>query len=161
MSGISVWITTILAVVIIGVIVDLLLSGNRMHKFIRGIFGIITIFVIAMPLPSLIKNGFNWKFDWGGSINIDQGFLDAVEQRQIKILEQGTENMLKSNNVLGAIVSIKGKIEKLKIQIEQVTVNLTDAVINNDNSNINSSEFVTSLVSKGLNIERSMIIIIG
>ena len=161
MQGLSTWISSIMAVAIIGVVADLLLSGNRMHKFVRGIFGVITLFVIAAPLPSLISSGFKWNFDWGGSINIDQGFLDSVQKKQIKILENGVQQLLKRNGIEGAIVSIRGTVDKLEIKVLSVTINLMDSVITNNNPHINIHEVVRELVSEALVVDRSIIVLIG
>jgi hypothetical protein len=131
-----------------------------MHKFIRGVFGVITIFVIAAPLPGLIQNGFNFDFDWGDSVNIDQGYLDAIKQQQLRILEKGTEKMLKKKGVSGIKLTIKGNIEKMVVEIERVEINMSKVVITPDNPNINKNELVIGLVMEGLKIERNIIFIV-
>jgi preprotein translocase subunit SecF len=160
MSGLSVWIGTILAVAIIGVVADLVLSGNRMHKFVRGIFGIITIFVIAAPLPSIIKGGFKWDFDWGGSTTIDQNWLDQVQQRQLQLMQDGVQQLLHRNGIQGARVTIDGKVDNLQIHINTVTVDLTQATIDQGNSHKDINEIVVSTVSQALNIDQSLILIL-
>jgi len=161
MAGLSTWIASILAVAIIGVLADLLLSGNRMHKFVRGIFGVVTLFVIAAPLPNLIKTGFKWNFDWGGSVNIDQGFLDSIHKKQIKILEDGTEQLIARNGIEGAIVTIQGTVDKLEVKISSITINLMDVVYTGNNQHIDIVELVSDIVSKGLDIDKSIIIFVG
>ncbi|MCL1954261.1 MAG: stage III sporulation protein AF [Firmicutes bacterium] len=160
MQGLSLWISSILAVAIIGVIADLILSGNRMHKFVRGIFGVVMLFVISAPLPSLICSGFKWDFDWGGSVEIDQGWLDQVQKKQMKILEDGTVQLLARNGIDKAKVTIQGTVDNLIVNITQVTVNLLDAVINNNNPHIDIKEVVLEIVTSGLNVDQSIVVII-
>jgi len=57
------WVIGILAVVILGVVVDLLLSEHKMGKYVKSVFAAVTILVIILPLPSLLRNGFD--FDGG------------------------------------------------------------------------------------------------
>jgi hypothetical protein len=161
MQGISTWITTILAVVVIGVVVDLLLNGNRMHKFVRGIFGIITLFVIAAPVPALIASGFEWDFDFGGSVTMDQEFLDSINRRKLAVLERGAQDLLSREGVSDATVRITATIDGLIVEIARVEVNIVNAIIRPDIANINKHEHVVGVVSRGLNIEAGLVSVIG
>jgi len=159
MSGISVWITSILAVVVIGVVADLLLHGNRMHKFIRGVFGFVTLFIIVSPLPSLIKNGFDFDnmFDFGGSFELDQGYLDIINARKIRLLEQGVEDLLETKGVLDAKVKLTATVDGVEIKVSQASVDLSNSVINGNLDNINKYDFVISAVAQALNIDKSQV----
>lgn len=161
-TGISVWITSILSVVVIGVVADLLLHGNRMHKFIRGVFGFVTLFIIVAPLPSLVQNGFKIDnmFDVGGSFELDQNYLDIINARKIRLLEKGVEDYLTTRGVSGTKVEISAEVEGVTITPKMVKVDMSNTNLGGNDSD-NKNEFVANLVSQSLGIERSQVTVFG
>ena len=57
MSSVGAWILSILGIVVIGAVIDLVLPSGRMNKYVKSIFSAVTILVIILPLPNLVKNG--------------------------------------------------------------------------------------------------------
>jgi len=161
MSGISIWITSILAVVIIGVVVDLLMHNSRMHKFIRGVFGFITLFIIVSPIPNLIKTGFDFDniFDFGGSFTLDQNYLDIINARKIRLLEQGVEDLLTTKGVSGATVKLNATVDGVEITVQDATVDITNASINSDIGN--KPDYITKIVADALQIDFAQVRIVG
>lgn len=50
----SAWILSIVGVAAITLIVDILLPEGETAKYIKSVFGILTVFIIAMPLPGIL-----------------------------------------------------------------------------------------------------------
>ena len=89
MKFVSAWVMSILGIVIIGTIVDLLLSKSRLKNFIRSIFATVCILVIITPLPSIVKNGFDMDFsDLVGDIQIDDDFVGFSEHQRLLLLKK-------------------------------------------------------------------------
>ena len=58
------WLSSIVGIVIVGVVVDLLTQGRRMGNFVRSIYAFVVLFVIVSPLPDLLKKDWGtWKID--------------------------------------------------------------------------------------------------
>ena len=154
MSGLPIWITSILAVVVIGVVVDLLMHGNRMHRFIRGVFGFVTLFIIVSPIPNLIKTGFDFDniFDFGGSFELDQNYLNIINARKIRLLEQGVEDLLTTKGIAKTKVKITAQVNGAEITVQDATISISDdSFNNNDKENIILS--ITNIVAESLRIE--------
>lgn len=73
---------SIVGVVAIGVLLDILLPSGEINKYIKGVFGIVVVFVIIIPLPKLVKGDFIDFFDATQEIKIDEGYYsDSLKRR--------------------------------------------------------------------------------
>ena len=163
MSAVSKWILGIFAVIIIGVTVDLLFSGSRMSKLVRCVTATVTLLVIVMPLPSLIRGGFGTE---GGGLfeyspQLDQGYLDYVTEKKMNVLADGAENMLADEGISGAEITITSISDGEEINIVQVVINLSNSVIDEKLEHINKNELAAEKTSAYLNVDKSRISVYG
>lgn len=163
MNMFAAWILSILAIVVVGTIVDLLMSNSKMHKFIRSIFATITVLVIITPLPSLIKNGFKPDGDFilGGDIKLDESYLNYINKNKIKKMETATIAAFEKDGLQFVQVAITANFDKNEINIVQVIINLEKLVIDKKYEHINKYELVKELVRKYLLVKEDKIIING
>lgn len=84
------WLLSIVGVIAIGVLLDILMPEGETNKYIKGIFSIVVVLVIVAPLPKLIKSDFNIEqiFAGTGNYEIDESFLDSVNNDKKKVLEK-------------------------------------------------------------------------
>ncbi len=153
------WIMSILAVVALGFISDLVLSGKRMGKFVNAIFASLTILIVVAPIPNMIKNGIggdNILFVPG--IEVDESYLEYASRLKVSALERGVENALAKEGYRNAQVEIKGDFSD-KIDIKSVTVNLSKLVIDDKVVHINKYETITRFVSGYLDVDKGVIMI--
>lgn len=87
---------SIVGVVAIGVLLDILLPSGEINKYIKGVFGIVVVFVIIIPLPKLVKGDFLNFFDASQEIEIDEGYYSDALKRRNEEREKATLNYLKT-----------------------------------------------------------------
>ena len=76
MSAVGAWILSILGIVVIGAVIDLVLPSGRMNKYVKSIFSAVTILVIILPLPNLVKNGCGADgFIFDKDIELNENYL--------------------------------------------------------------------------------------
>ncbi len=149
MKFVSAWVMSILGIVIIGTIVDLLLSKSRLKNFIRSIFATVCILVIITPLPSIVKNGFDMDFsDLVGDIQIDDDFVGFSERQKVIALEKAIESAFDEEGISKLSVKADVVFESGNFTVKRITVDLTDSVINENLANINKYEFIKERVKK-------------
>lgn len=90
------WLMSIVGVVAIGVLLDILLPSGEINKYIKGVFGIVVVFVIIIPLPKLVKGDFLNFFDASQEIEIDEGYYSDALKRRNEEREKATFNYLKA-----------------------------------------------------------------
>lgn len=157
---ISAWILSILGIVIVGALVDLLLPSGRMNKYVKSVVAAITVLIIVLPLPGLIKN--NFKFDGGimkDDTKLDESFIDYVTRAKLSYLESGLIEALNKEGIRGVTAVIKGDFKDNKINIKSVTINLQNVVIDDDLQHINKYELLEKMVTKFLNVDKGVVII--
>ena len=57
--NLSAWVLSIVGIVVLTLMVDIIIPEGKTGKYIKGVFAMLTVFVIAMPLPKI----FNSEFD--------------------------------------------------------------------------------------------------
>ena len=78
------WIMKIIGLGALGVLLDVVLPEGETNKYIKGIFGIITVFVLFSPLPKLINADIkvdNLTFD-SQSVEIDDNYTYYVYSKR-------------------------------------------------------------------------------
>lgn len=153
------WVMSILAVVALGFVSDLLLSGKRMGRFVSAIFATLTILIIVAPLPNIIKNGIaadNILFV--EDIETDESYIDYVSGLRTSVLERGVSEMLAEKGYKFVEIEIKGEFND-EIKIERVVINLSKLVMDEKVVHINKYEAITKLVCGYLGVDKGVVTI--
>ena len=152
------WVMSILAVVILSIVADLLLSGKRMGKFVRGVFASLTILIIVAPLPSF----FSGDYGLGDALVVDKQtdevFLDYANSLKVSALNNATEDKLDAEGYKGAEVDITCEWGT-EIKITEVTVNLHNLVMDEKVVHINKYSAITGIVSEYLGVDKGLVVI--
>lgn len=161
MSTISEWLMAILAVVLLGVVVDLILPNSTLSKYIKSTLATVTILVIILPLPSLINSGFDWESDLFSSseITLDQDFLDYATEIKVSYLESGLISQLSDDGYDGLDINISAHSESGEIIVDYVYINVDNLVLELENEHIDKYEQVIELVCSYLEIESSKVVL--
>jgi len=78
------WLSSIVGIVIVGVVVDLLTQGRRMGNFVRSIYAFVVLFVIVSPLPDLLKKDWGtWKIDNLVNMELVDKLTDESKQMSV------------------------------------------------------------------------------
>ena len=77
----SIWITSIVGVVTLGVLLDIIVPEGEINKYIKAVFALVTVLVIVAPLPRLIEADFDIGnlFNEPGEMQTDESFLQQVD----------------------------------------------------------------------------------
>ncbi|MCL2062571.1 MAG: stage III sporulation protein AF [Firmicutes bacterium] len=161
MGAVTGWLIGILSIVILGTVVDILLSQSKTGKFVRSVFAAVTVLVIILPLPSIIKNGFNFdsSFIIQDELELDESYLAFAERVKLRSLASGVEAQLSADGFQNTSVSIEGDARGNEIKIQLVRVNLQNVVIDENKRHINKYEEIPRLVAGYLDIGRGQVIV--
>ena len=160
MSFVSSWILSIVGVVVVGVIIDLIMSDGQMSKYIKGIVAIVTVLVIVLPLPKLANQEIS--FDFNTNIAIDSELIYTINENKVEQLNDILEKKLDENGYGNIEVSINADLYSYDLKIEKVFVDLSQAVINEEITNIDKyTTDIKSIVKEVLKVEEDDILIDG
>lgn len=160
MSGLSVYLLSIVGVVIISVVLDLIIPSGQISKYIKGIMSLVIIFVIASPLPNLVKNGFNFSM-WNSNAELDEGYLETVKNQYVRTLEEQLENQLKQEGITGAVINVWGDLENGKIKITYIFVEMKNVVLSDKKAHIDKYEAIKSVLINYTGIGEEQVVFDG
>ena len=130
------WLLKITGVIALSTLSSLLIPNGQTKKYVKGIFALITLFVLVSPLPKLLKSdfsGFPNAFDTVSELEIDETFLYGVATNAYKTQERNIEKFLKEKGI-EAKVKFVVKSETSS-EIDYVNVILSDMSFERDKSN--------------------------
>lgn len=130
------WLLKITGVIALSTLSSLLIPNGQTKKYVKGIFALITLFVLVSPLPKLLKSdfsGFPNAFDTATELEIDETFLYGVATNAHKTQERNIEKFLKEKGI-EAKVKFVVKSETSS-EIDYVNVILSDKSFERDKSN--------------------------
>lgn len=89
----SAWITSIVGVICLGILLEIVLPQGKSAKYVKGAFSLLIIFVIAAPLPKLLKS--DWKLDLDGSaFKVDDAFVEETKDLYADGVQKDIEDYL-------------------------------------------------------------------
>lgn len=165
MEKLNAWILSIAGVALLGVLLDLIVAEGKTQKYIRSIFGIISVVVIAAPLASLVNGG--WEIDFGkdnaipAGPQIDSNYLASIYKNKVGLMESGLEKYLAENGYEKATVSITVDSYTEKMRITAVSIGLKNAVISESKKHIDKYTEVGRLAKAYLNVEKEVVFCSG
>ena len=152
------WLLSVAGIVIIGALVEVLLTDSPMSKFIRGIFGFFVLLVIAQPLPNLLKNGVEAV---GGSIELDTQLLQTINTQTASAFQTNTQNALEIAGFENIIVTIDYDKSAASFKIDRVFVNAFGVVLTRQIAGIDIEKEVTKIVCTVCNIDNGRVVYVG
>ena len=159
MEGISIYLLSIVGVVMLFVVIELVLPEGQLAKYVKSIMSVVLIFVIASPLPSLLKNGINFSFDTSADLN--ESYLETVQSQSLRALENSLTEDLEENGILNAEVQVWGELENGAIKISYIFVEMGNVVLTGDMAHINKNEAVINVLIDKTNIKEEQIVLNG
>lgn len=128
--NLSAWVLSIVGIVVLTLMVDIIIPEGKTGKYIKGVFAMLTVFVIAMPLPKI----FNSEFD------LEEFCSKTHRRRQITMCWKiyiicGWKGWNKNNHVRRkrGNKNMEVKINALNnnsfVEIQSIEINLKNVVI--------------------------------
>lgn len=100
------WLLSIAGIIALSTLSALLLPNGQTRKYIKGIFALITLYVIVSPLPKLLKSdfsGFPNTLFVENNLEIDETFLQGLTTNAYKTQERNAEKYLKEKGVTARV----------------------------------------------------------
>ena len=90
---------------IIGALVEVLLTDSSTHKFVRSIYAFFVLFVIAAPLPALFRDASH-AVQTGGAVELDTELMRRMHTQTAAALGRTAQRALEQAGFGGVIVTI-------------------------------------------------------
>lgn len=100
------WIMSIVGIVVIGVLIDVLTPEGESNKYVKGVYALIVVLVIASPITKAFKSEIDFSKYFDDVIETDTAFIDGVNGDRKDADEQKITNCLKLRGYESATVVI-------------------------------------------------------
>lgn len=161
MSDLSIYLLSIVGVVIISVVLDLIIPSGQVSKYVKGVMSLVIIFVIASPLPNLVKNGFDFSSLFTSNTNLNEQYLETLKTQSIALLETELEQELTDSGVTGAELEIWGELDSGQIKISYIFVQSENIVLSSDLSHIDKYEAIRNLLIEKTGVDEEQVVFNG
>ena len=148
----STWLLSIAGIVIIGALVEVLLSESSIQKFVRSIYAFFVLFVIAQPLPGFFRDTVA-AVETGGGIEINNELTQKINSQTAAAFEKNAQLALESAGYSGIIVTIDTD--------KQASFKIKAIYINALGSDINIKQDVIKIVRAVCNVGEEVIYYVG
>ena len=150
---------SIVGIVVLTLMVDIIIPEGKTGKYIKGVFAMLTVFVIAMPLPKIFNSEFDLSefLQENASVSTDYDVLENIYYMRLERLEQKIITSAESEGIKNLEVKINALNNNSFVEIQSIEINLKNVVIEEKNPNINIVDIVTDLVSKAAETDKSAV----
>lgn len=157
----STWLVSIAGIVALSVLLDIIVPEGETNKYIKGIFSLITIFVIISPVVAFVSQDMSFDDFIGNdgvNIEIDNTFINNANQDINLLTEESLEKYLNELGYKNLDVRIYLDYDN---NLSYVLIDINNLSIDDNLSHINITDNLKEKVSKSLNVERERVIIYG
>ena len=157
--NLSAWVLSIVGIVVLTLMVDIIIPEGKTGKYIKGVFAMLTVFVIAMPLPKIFNSEFDLEefLQQNTSASADYDVLENIYYMRLERLEQKIITSAESEGIKNMEVKINALNNNSFVEIQSIEINLKNVVIEEKNPNINIVDIVIDLVSKAAETDKSAV----
>ena len=157
--NLSAGVLSIVGIVVLTLMVDIIIPEGKTGKYIKGVFAMLTVFVIAMPLPKIFNSEFDLEefLQQNTSASADYDVLENIYYMRLERLEQKIITSAESEGIKNMEVKINALNNNSFVEIQSIEINLKNVVIEGKNPNINIVDIVIDLVSKAAETDKSAV----
>lgn len=159
MSTISIWVLSIVGIIVLSMLVDLLLPSGSISKFIKSIFGYLIIVVILSPVFSFFsQKNFSINDIFSSSnVQIQDSFVANVNRQFLDSVEKSIEKSCHEKGIKFVEVGIEADIFENEIEIKQISVNLKNIVITDEVKHTNIRTSIISIIKENIKVKEEII----
>ncbi len=162
MSSVSLYLLSIVGVVMLTVLIDLVMPSGQINKYIKGVMSLVIIFVIASPIPNILKNGIDFSAIFQTStVVVDEGYMETIKNQQIRTVESSLENLLDTAGISGAEIQIWATLEENKLKISHIFVETSKVVLSEENAHIDKYAVITKLIVGQTGVSEEQVVFNG
>lgn len=160
------WLISVVAVVLLLILMEVLLSEGNTKKYIQGIIRLVLIIVMLLPIFTLVKKNITYEDIIPTNVptneSVDQSFLNKIYLSRYHSAEINIQTELKKQGINGAVVRIDiYYADSYLVEISNVYIDLNNAVITKASENIFINDIVINAVSTYIIVDKEKIIIYG
>lgn len=148
---------SVAGIVVVGSLVEILLTDSPISKFIRGIVGFFVLLVIVQPLPGLLKQGVA---SVGGGIELNSELMQTINAQTAKAFETNTQNALSAAGFDNVIITIDYDQAVTGFKIKGIFVNAFGVLIRSGQT-IDIEKEVTKIVCAVCNVDDGRVMYAG
>ncbi|MGI6701653.1 MAG: stage III sporulation protein AF [Christensenellales bacterium] len=152
------WLVSVAAVVALSVLLDIVVPEGETNKYIKGIFALITVFVIIAPVITFIERDYSIEDLFTANTALNDAFIRQTESDLSEIKNDAIEKALSDIGYKDTSVRIYLNYDN---KIDFVTVDINNLSIDKDKPHININNDIKSIVANFLNIDKEKVVIYG
>lgn len=118
------WIMSIVGVVVVGVLIDVLTPEGESNKYVKGVYALIVVLVIASPIAKALRSDVDFSEYFDVTFETDDTFIDGVNDDRKESDEQKITRSLNIRGYEGAQVVIFASASNI-YGIDRVNVDIT------------------------------------
>lgn len=157
MSQVSMWVLSIVSIVLIGVLIEVILPQGKTNKILKSVVAVVSVLVIVSPLKNLDIDNTNFS-NLFNNIEIDTEFVIDTQKNLTKALCSDIENSLESNGYSGVKIEIDATYSEEKLEIKTVFVDLKNLVLYSENLNIDKYTKIIAIIRQEVDIDKENVI---
>jgi len=162
MSSISIYLLSIVGMVVILLIIDLILPSGQTSKYIKSISAIFLVLVICTPIVKILQGNIDFSSIFSSvSYELDENYLYNVQLKEAETLQENTEKMLDEAGYNNVEVVVNILTNQLTMKISSIFADLSKTVLTNNSTHINNYTAVQVLIANYCGVEEDKIIVDG
>ena len=154
MSG---YILSILGIVVVGVFIDIIIPTGNISKFIKSVYAIFVVLVIASPVINLFKNWSNYQFSYN-EYEVNESLLNYISKMKVNAMEEEIQNRLKDEGLNDVGIKLNFSQELDNLQINSCNVDFSNLSSSNGSVHNNRHEIATNVIKEIANLDKEVII---
>lgn len=140
------WIMSIVGIVVIGVLIDVLMPEGESNKYVKGVYALIVVLVIASPIAKALKSETDFSKYFEEGFTVDSAFVEGISDDRKQADEQKIANSLKIRGYENVKVVIFTSTSNI-YEIDRVNVDITLSEQTKEKSESEIIEIVKSAVN--------------
>ncbi|MBP5651182.1 MAG: stage III sporulation protein AF [Clostridia bacterium] len=149
------WIFSVCGIVFLGLMVDVISPNGKTNTFIKSIFSLIFLFVLASPLVKIINTKINFdEYSW----NMNSDYMAVIKNQKIASLEQMVTAALQESGYDDIGVKIEGNLTNNELSVTKVYVILKNNVLTDSAPSINNGNTIKDIIAVTLSVDKEVIV---
>lgn len=148
----STWLLSIAGIVIVGALIEVLLTDSSVHKFVRSIYAFFVLFVVVHPLPTFFRDTIK-SVETGAVIELDTELIEKINTQTAAAFQKNAMAALAAADFDGVIVTIQTE--------NSATFKIKAIYINAIGVKINSKPDIIKIVREVCNVPEEVIHYVG
>lgn len=146
------WLLSIVGVVVVGVLIDLLLTDSPVSKFVRSIYAFFILLVIVQPIPGFLRGGVQV----GGGLEPDWGLVGQINSMSAASAQRNLERTFEVAGFSGILVTITPVRDSQTFRIHTVYINAWNS--HHSNANLDHRTEIIRITRAVLNVNEDQIV---